>query len=125
VFAGKFGAAKYMYGYEAACCAVLTAAGRDAELTAFGIEEWVQLNDLALKWLRTEFDYRIAQAKDPGNWAEVRGELLRWKQEPELRRVRERAWLAAMRREVRKEWERFWDDVDVGLAWVSRRTPPK
>src|SRR5262249_26408936 len=37
--------------YNAACCAALAAAGKDPELTTFGIDEWCQLTGLALKWL--------------------------------------------------------------------------
>src|SRR5205807_697663 len=59
LFQGAFAAAPALAAnlyadnrYNAACYAVLAAAGRDVEMTTFGVDEWSHLTDLAYRWLR-------------------------------------------------------------------------
>jgi hypothetical protein len=128
VFAGTFASSRFAareYGYDAACCAALAAAGRDAELTAVGVEEWGYLAGLALRWLRADLALRAAQARDPKQAAEVHESLDRWKWDPDLAAVRDPAWLAAMPAADRAEWEALWADVDAVLATAGRPLPAR
>jgi hypothetical protein len=102
--------------YSAACYAALAAAGRDAELTTFGPEEWGHLTDTAHGWLRADLVARTTQAKDPVNAEAVRKALAHWRQDSDLAAVRDPAWLAAMPAPDRAKWEAFWADVDALLA---------
>ena len=110
--------------YTAARIAVLAAAGRDEEMTAFGVEEWGHLTGLALKWLRADLALLASQAKDPKQWPEVRERLTHWKTDPDLLSVRDPAWLAAMPPADRKGWESLWADVDALLVAVSPDVAP-
>jgi hypothetical protein len=128
VFAGTFASSRFAareYGYDAARCAALAAAGKDAELTAVGVEEWGYLAGLALRWLRADLTLRAAQARDPKQAAEVQELLDRWKWDPDLAAVRDPAWLAAMPAPDRAEWEALWADVDAVLATAGRPLPAR
>jgi tetratricopeptide (TPR) repeat protein len=116
--------AKLWHRYNAACCAALAAAGKDEELTAFGVEEWGHLTGLALKWLRAGLSQLSARAKDPKWWPDVRGKLTHWKADADLACVRDPAWLAAMPPADREAWESLWADVDALLAAVAPAVAP-
>jgi tetratricopeptide (TPR) repeat protein len=102
--------------YNAACSAALAAAGQDAEMPVFGVDEWGFLTDLAHGWLRADLAGWAERAKDPKNGAAVRRTLTHWKQDANLIAIRDRAWLAAMPSTDRKRWEAFWMDVDALLV---------
>jgi tetratricopeptide (TPR) repeat protein len=102
--------------YLAARWAVLAAAGKDADATAVGVEEWGHLTELAHRWLRADLAGWPDRAKDPG-----RRTSAYWKHDPDLAAVRDPAWLAAMPPSDRKRWEAFWADVD---ALLLATTPP-
>jgi tetratricopeptide (TPR) repeat protein len=110
--------------YNAACCAALAAAGKDEELTTFGVEEWGHLTGLALNWLQADLALMSARAKDPKRWVEARERLTHWKADADLACVRDPAWLAAMPPTDREAWESLWADVDALLAAVSPAVAP-
>ncbi len=110
--------------YNAACIALRAAAGKDEEMTAFGVEEWGYLTGLARKWLRANLAQLTSQAKDPKRSQEVRERLTYWKKDADLASVRDPAWLAAMPPANRKAWEAFWGDVDAVLALIGQRVGP-
>ena len=113
---------KTSHHYNAACLAVMAAAGQDEEVNAFGIEEWGYLTGLAaLKWLRADLAQRVSQLKDPKRWQEVRDKLTHWKNDPDLTSVRDPAWLAAMSPPDRKAWEALWVEVDRVLASIPNK----
>jgi tetratricopeptide (TPR) repeat protein len=109
--------------YNAACCAALVVAGKDAELTGFGVEEWGILTDAAYRWLRTDLAAWTAQAKDPKNRASVLGATNNWRFDPDLIAVREPEWLAAMPPTDRTRWEALSAEVDALFALVSQPPP--
>jgi Flp pilus assembly protein TadD len=104
--------------YRAAVAAVRAAAGKDFELTAFGVEEWSYFTGMALKWLREDLALRKAQAKDPKTSSGARTALTNWKKNPDLAAVRDAAWLAALPPADRKAWQSLWADVDAVLASI-------
>jgi tetratricopeptide (TPR) repeat protein len=116
---------KNSHRYRAACSALLAAAGKDKEMTAFGAEEWGHLNGLALKWLRADLAQMASQAKEPRWWREVRARLTHWQEDPDLAPVRDPAWLAAMPPADRRAWKSVWADVVVLLALIDRRMGPQ
>jgi Flp pilus assembly protein TadD len=105
--------------YKAARAAVLAATGRDAGMTAFGVEEWGHLTWLAQKWLRADLALLSAWAKDSKRWPGAREKLTQWKADPNLASVRDPAQLAAMPSVDRTAWESLWADVDALLAAAS------
>jgi tetratricopeptide (TPR) repeat protein len=111
------------YRNNAARSAALAAAGKDAEQSPFGADEWWSLTDQARGWLRADLALWGAQAKDPKNAAAVRQKLSYLKRNPDLICVRDPAWLAAMPSADRPAWQAFWADVDGALASVS--PPPR
>jgi predicted ribosomally synthesized peptide with SipW-like signal peptide len=119
------GGVKASYRYDAACAAALAGAGKDAELVAFGVEEWGYLTDLAQRWLQAELVARTAEAREPKNAERVRQQMTHWKRDADLSAVRDAAWLVAMPESDRQRWQKFWAEVDALLARVSRpATPP-
>jgi tetratricopeptide (TPR) repeat protein len=108
--------------FNAARCAALAAAGKDADLAAFGADEWWHLTDLAGVWLRAELALLVTRANDPKDRAQVIQRLIRLKRGPGLGAVRDPAWLAAMPAAERAAWQAFWAEVDVVLASV---VPPR
>ncbi len=106
--------------YNAACYAVRAAAGDDTEMTAFGIEEWGYLIDLARNWLQADLRHWTEQAKDPRNHVVVRQKLTQWKMDADLVAVRDTAFLAAIPPLDRAAWEQLWVEVDTVLAAISK-----
>jgi tetratricopeptide (TPR) repeat protein len=102
--------------YAAACVACLAsfAAPDGPEGTQLGDPERAGLRRQALTWLRAD----LAQTnrwRESGKWA-VSWVLVAWQTEKALAGVRDRAALAKLPAEERKEWERFWADVTAALA---------
>jgi tetratricopeptide (TPR) repeat protein len=109
-------------GLNAARCAALAAAGKDAELASFGADEWGHLTDLAGGWLRAELALLVTRANDPKDRAQVIQKLIRLKRDPALSAVRDPAWLAAMPPTDRAAWKAYWAEVDAVLASL---VPPR
>jgi tetratricopeptide (TPR) repeat protein len=131
LYAGAFAADQKLaddvlgsHRYNAACYAALAAAGKDAERTTVGVEEWGHLTDRALRWLRADLAAWTARSKDRGAWPQVCAKMTHWKQDPDLVGVRDPAWLAAMPDSDRKRWEQLWADVDAVLAAVTPTVAP-
>jgi tetratricopeptide (TPR) repeat protein len=110
--------------YRAASAAAMAAAGKDAEINAFGVEEWGLLTDLAHRWLRANLAFRAGQVKTPTAWPTVRNALTHWKADPNLIAIRDPEWLGAMPPADRKRWEVFWLEVDTLLAAVTPELAP-
>jgi tetratricopeptide (TPR) repeat protein len=110
--------------YKAASLAVLAAAGKDEEMTKFGVEEWAYLTGQARGWLRANLARLAIQAKGPQRRREVGETLKRWKQDGDLAPVRDPAWLAAMPPDDRQAWEALWREVDAVLASTTEGAGP-
>jgi tetratricopeptide (TPR) repeat protein len=109
----------------AAHAAVLAAAGKDQEMTAFAVEEWGHLTGLAQRWLRADLAQLASRAKDRMQWPEVRARLTRWKTDADLASVRAPEWLAVMPPADRQEWESLWAEVDAVLDHPEPGPPAK
>jgi tetratricopeptide (TPR) repeat protein len=84
--------------YNAACTAVLAAAG--------GAPDAIVKRGLALRWLRADLDAR-EKAGDVKS-------LLRWKQDGDFKSVRDE--IAKLPETERDGWTRLWSDVDERIA---------
>jgi serine/threonine-protein kinase len=93
--------------YNAACCAALAAAGRDADTPKPDDKERTRLRGQALSWLRAD----LAAWAEVADRALVRRKLAHWQQDTDLASVRGQEALAALPAEERAEWDRLWADV--------------
>jgi tetratricopeptide (TPR) repeat protein len=107
--------------YNAACCAVLAAAGKDKDLPNVETAERSRLTGLAMKWLRADLAQMTTQAKDPKRHRQVGKWLTHWKKDEDLASVRDPERLAAMPPTDRKSWETLWRDVDALLNSITRQ----
>ena len=105
--------------FKAACCALKAAAGKDREMTSFGVEEWGYLTGLALQWLKEDLALQAPLAKNPNLRQEIREKLIHWKSGPEFASVRDPEWLGAMPPDDRKAWEALWRELDGILGSIS------
>jgi hypothetical protein len=110
--------------YNAACCAALTAAGKDKESPKTGAAEKDRLNGLALKWLRAELTQITSLAKDAKQHPQIAQRLTHLKADADLASVRDPAALAAMSPADRKAWGALWRDVDALFASIAQRAGP-
>ena len=109
--------------YDAACAAALAgcAQGRDAgELDDKGRTRWRRQ---AREWLRQDLAW-WGKALDGGKGqarAQVRAKMQHWRSDGDFAGVRGNDALARIPAEERKEWERFWAEVD---ALIRRASEP-
>jgi serine/threonine-protein kinase len=103
------------YRYNAACCAVLTAAGKDVEAKPLDEAGRARLRSQALGWLRADLDTlgkRLAGGK-PAYRAFVAGRLRDWLADADLAAMRDADALARLPEAERGDWRKLWDDVNA------------
>jgi tetratricopeptide (TPR) repeat protein len=106
--------------YNAACVAVLLAAGHDAEAKELAEPERAQFRSKALGWLRDDL---AAWTKVPDRGKRLIAEKMRdWQADPDFATVRDADALAKLPEAERAEWHKLWQDVD---ALLKRASPPK
>jgi tetratricopeptide (TPR) repeat protein len=99
--------------YDAACAAARAAADPGSDEARLGEPERAGLRRQALDWLRADLALRAKLLQDgkPVGWA-----LMIWQTDPALAGVRDSTPLAKLPDDERKEWQRLWADVALGLA---------
>src|SRR5262245_53032752 len=114
--------------YNAACYAVLAAAGQGKDDPPPDDAAKARLRDQALGWLKVERDAwaavldRLNTAIRLGNAGASRGRdqvafwLRHWKADPDLACVRDPDALAKLPEAERKQWQTLWADVDALLG---------
>jgi hypothetical protein len=102
--------------YDAACAAALAGCAADKP----DGKERARLRRQALDWLREDLAWwgKAGVGKARTN-ALVQQKMQNWQSDPDLAGVRDRAGLARLPNEERKQWERLWSDVAVLLRRVS------
>ncbi len=98
--------------YNAACCAVLTAAGKDDEARIVADAERVRLRRQGLDWLRAElaaWGKRLESAR-PAERPRIAARLGDWLSDTDLASVRAAA-LAELPEAERGAWGQLWQDV--------------
>jgi serine/threonine-protein kinase len=93
--------------YNAACAAVLAAAGQDVDAATVGGTERTHQRRQALDWLQADL---AAWAKAPDR-ALVQRTLWHWQQDFDLASVRDQEALAKFPSAERDAWTKFWSDV--------------
>jgi tetratricopeptide (TPR) repeat protein len=109
--------------YNAACCAVLAADGKNMGLPKTENAEWNHLTGMAMRWLRADLAQMTTQAIDTKWQRQVGQWLTHWKRDPDLATVRDSDSLASLPLEDRETWERLWREVDSLLTSVGQQVP--
>jgi tetratricopeptide (TPR) repeat protein len=110
--------------YNAACCAVLAAAGQGLDAGPLSAPERARLRRQALLWLRADlarWSQQLAQGT-PQAQALVRQTLAHWQRDPDLAGIRDAAGVAWLPEAERIACRQFWADVD---ALLKRAGSPK
>jgi tetratricopeptide (TPR) repeat protein len=106
------------YRYNAACAAVLAAAGQGKDTGALSNQERLGLRRQALTWLRADLAaWRRLLDKDPPRARSVVAQTLRhWQGDTDFTSVRGEAVLVHLPEEERQAWARLWADIAQTLA---------
>lgn len=101
-------------GYNAACNAVLAAAGESLQQSDFDAPE---LRQKALEWLSEAIGFwQQLATKDPQQISVIQTTLKHWKRDLDLASVREAECLTKLSKGQRIGWEEFWMQVDELLS---------
>ncbi len=110
--------------YDAACYAVLAAAGQGQDAGKLDDKERASLRRQALDWLRADLALRRKQVQTdkPADCAEVQQTLRHWQQDTDLAGIRDAAALAKLPAQEQKMFTQFWADV-AALLKQSEEKP--
>jgi tetratricopeptide (TPR) repeat protein/tRNA A-37 threonylcarbamoyl transferase component Bud32 len=99
--------------YNAACSAVLAAAGQGRDAAGLAAAERAELRRQALAWLRADLDAWQRRLRDgnPRDGADAMDTLRHWQGDADLSRVRHPWSLLRLPAEERGQWLRLWADV--------------
>jgi serine/threonine-protein kinase len=108
--------------YDAACAAVLAGCGQGKDANKLDNQERALWRRQALDWLRQNLAWwsNALGKGDAQTNAQARQRLRHWKVDRDLVGIRTEDGLARLPDEERKQWERFWSDVDTLLRRVSQ-----
>jgi serine/threonine-protein kinase len=109
--------------YNAACAAVLAAAGQGQDAPRLDAQERSRLRQRAHDWLRTEVEH-LTKERDrntPETRTAVRQALAAWQHNPELAGVREAAGLAKLPEVERQAWQQLWADAAALLPRAGQK----
>jgi tetratricopeptide (TPR) repeat protein len=100
--------------YNAACSAVLAAAGQSKDARLLPDKVVAMFRHWALGWLRDDLAAyaKIAPQNDPTKKRTIRQRLAEWRRNPDLASVRDRAMLNRLPDKERTAWHTLWYGVD-------------
>jgi tetratricopeptide (TPR) repeat protein len=100
--------------YNAACAAILAAAGQGAEAVQFKGKEKARLRQQALAWLRDNLEAYAKQLEDAHakTLKAVQQTLQHWQKDPDFECVRGKEALAKLPEAERAAWQQLWADVE-------------
>jgi tetratricopeptide (TPR) repeat protein len=108
--------------YNAACSAVLAAAGKGK--TTLDGREKARVQKQALDWLRADLSLYARYVNEKPSYRELVGQRLQsWQQDPELASAREAQALRELTLTEREAWEKLW--TDVGVLYQRTQTGKK
>ncbi len=114
--------------YNAACYAMLAAAGQGEDAAKLDDEERTRLRKQAVAWLRADLALRSKQlqAAKPAEGTKVQRVLRHWQQDPDLIAIRDAAALTKLPPEEQKACTQLWADVAALLkkAETKKETKP-
>jgi len=105
----------YRYGYYAAWCAALAAAGQGFDAANLKQAERDRLRNQVLDWLRAELsaEAKLIDAGKPEARAFLRQRLEEWQQDSAFAGVRDATALAKLPDPERESWRKLWADVEA------------
>jgi tetratricopeptide (TPR) repeat protein len=109
--------------YNAACFAILAAAGQGTDVDKLDDRERAHLRKQSLDWLKADLDLwekRLAEGK-PADQKLVLDTLRHWQNDPDLASVREAASLGKLLTPEREAWRELWAAVAKVCAACSPR----
>jgi hypothetical protein len=109
--------------YNAACYAVLAAAGRGKDAESVPDKARLLLRRQALAWLRDGLtaNRRLAEGADPAAKQVVRENMRYWRQDADLASVRDPQALDRLPDDERRAWHRLWQEVTDLLKKMEER----
>src|SRR5262249_51231797 len=108
--------------YNAACSAVLAAAGQADDARQLPDKVVVLLRRQALGWLRADLAlYAKLAERDAATKQAVRQQRQHWQQGSDLASLRERDALDRLPEGERTEWRRLWDEVAALLTKTDEK----
>jgi tetratricopeptide (TPR) repeat protein len=109
------------YRYNAACAAVLAAAGQGQDAANLDEKERARLRRQALEWLRADLIVSAGRAEkgDPAARQAVQKRLTQCLGDADLASVRDEKSLAALPQAEREAWQKLWADVAALLKKVG------
>jgi tetratricopeptide (TPR) repeat protein len=107
--------------YNAACAAALAGCGQGKDAVDLDDAERARWRRQALGWLRLDLAWwdKALEGGKARSRAPVRSEMQHWRNDIDFAGVRGNDALARLPAEERKEWERFWAEVDALLRRAS------
>jgi hypothetical protein len=113
---------RQQHRYNAACSAVLAAAGQAEDARLLPDRVVSSLHRQALAWLRADLARYAADLKREPRFANaVRQRLSHWQKDPDLASVRDNEPLRRLPADERAAWRSLWDDV----AALLKKTQPR
>jgi serine/threonine-protein kinase len=107
--------------YNAACAAALAGCGLGKDAADSDDAQRARWRRQALQWLRLDLAWcgkALDGAKGQAR-AQVRARMQHWRSDADFAGVRGKDALARIPDEERKEWERFWAEVDALIRRAS------
>jgi Tfp pilus assembly protein PilF len=99
--------------YNAACAAVLAAAGEGVDADTLDAKERTRLRQRALAWLKGALKILTKLVEDPERRNEVRQKLQHWQKDADLVSVRDAKALAELPEAERAAWQQLWAEVET------------
>jgi serine/threonine-protein kinase len=117
----RAGDLQQQYRYNAACSAVLAAAGQADDARVLPDRVVLKLRRQAHRWLRADLALyaRVAEQADARVGELVRRHLAHWRADADLASVRDKPGLAGLDGDERQQWQQLWQDVDALLRQVA------
>jgi tetratricopeptide (TPR) repeat protein/serine/threonine protein kinase len=111
------------YRYNGACCAALASSGIGRDANRLDATARVRWRRLALVWLRADLVLRskMAGSSVEGERQDAAKSLEWWKQDSDLRGLRDEARLAELPEEDRTAFRGLWAEVDAVIARAKKR----
>jgi serine/threonine-protein kinase len=102
---------------HAACAAAQAGCGRGDDANKPDDKERTRLRRLALTWLRDDLEgsSKLADDDKPRSLAQVQQAMQRFRGDPGLAGVRDKAALDKLPNDERQDWQKLWADIDALL----------
>ncbi len=116
---------QFAHRYNAACCALLAAAGQTAGRPPLDESACSAMRRRASDWLEAELESwsKVLRRGSPEDRARIRQALEHWKQDPDLAGIRAPAALARLSEPERRRWQALWARTDALIGQAGGSSP--